>query len=109
MSRSSEAATGRAHARGPGRTGTPSSGAASSAPSAVLRFALPATTPACISVLAADGRCVRTLRRAELPAGEHLSAWVGRDDRGQRVAPGVYTLQLEAAGRILTSRVVRLA
>jgi len=109
MSRSSEATTGRGHLRVPGRAGVSPPATPSSPPSAVLRFALPASTPACVSVLASDGRCVRTLRQGELPAGEHLSAWDGRDDRGQRVAPGSYTLQLETAGRVLTSRRVVLS
>lgn len=108
MSRPSEAALGRSHKRGSGGASVSQLVDPGAHPSTVLRFALPSSTPAAVTVTTLDGRLVRTLRQSVLPAGEHLCAWDGRDDRGQRVAAGVYTIQLEAAGRTLTSRVVQL-
>ncbi len=108
MSRPSHAFFGPAMHRGDGRKNSIGPTPSNATPSAILRFALPVSSEACVSVLALDGRVVRVLRQDVLAAGEHLCAWDGRDDRGQRVPPGDYTLQLETSGRTLTSRVVEM-
>jgi flagellar hook assembly protein FlgD len=53
-------------------------------------------------VFDAAGRLVRTLLDGRaLDAGRHESAWNGDDDRGKRVAPGVYAVSLETPqGRV---------
>lgn len=106
MSRPSQRTHGPASPRGAGRHSAPQPETGSSSPSAILRFALPASAEARVTVLGPTGGLIRVLRRDVLAAGEHLCAWDGRDDRGQRVPAGEYTLQLETAGRTLTSRVV---
>lgn len=109
MSRPSEAFFGPAIHRGKSRVPVSRVVERGIDPSVVLRFALPESCPACVSVTTEDGRLVRVLRQGVLAAGEHLCAWDGRDDLGQRVPAGDYTLQLETAGRTITSRVVQLA
>jgi hypothetical protein len=42
-------------------------------------------------------------------AGEHAAAWDGTDERGARVAPGVYFGALRALGRTETRRIVLLS
>jgi hypothetical protein len=52
---------------------------------------------------------VRTLVADErLPAGRHEREWQGRDDRGRRVASGVYLYRLETEGHIETKRMTLL-
>lgn len=41
------------------------------------------------------GRRVRTLVDATRPSGEHRARWDGLDERGNRVAPGVYLIRLD--------------
>jgi hypothetical protein len=45
------------------------------------------------------GRFVRTLDDAQFEPGAHSVTWDGTDDRGERVASGVYMLKLEVEGR----------
>ncbi len=108
MSRPSHAFFGPAFPRGGGRPAAPHVARGTPQPSIVLRFALPAASEAMVSVLDLDGRVVRVLRREVLAAGEHLCAWDGRDERGQRLPPGEYRIQLDSQGRTLTSRVVSI-
>lgn len=68
-------------------------------------WSLPKAGRACLTLLDAAGRRVRTLFQAEAEAGPHQTAWDGLD-RGGRPAPaGVYFAELESAG---ARRVVRL-
>jgi hypothetical protein len=57
------------------------------------------------------GQTVRVLQSEALPAGRHALAWDGRNDRGERVAAGVYVYRIVAmksgamiwtAARVLT-------
>jgi flagellar hook assembly protein FlgD len=73
-----------------------------------LRFALPRTQHVRIHVQDASGRLVRTLHEGTLEAGEHVSCWDGRDDRGAALNPGSYMMRLEVDAAPLTSRVVTL-
>jgi subtilisin family serine protease len=51
-----------------------------------------------VSVVVHDtrGRAVRTLKTAREPAGRYSIEWNGADDRGVRVAPGVYHVRFRA-------------
>jgi hypothetical protein len=73
---------------------------------ATLRFALPAEGAASLAIYDVSGRQVRELARGVLPAGEHERRWDGRDDAGQPVRGGLYFVRLQAAGRLLTVRMV---
>ncbi|MCK6557960.1 lamin tail domain-containing protein [bacterium] len=44
------------------------------------------------------GQKVKTLMAAVKPAGRHVIAWNGTDDRGQAVPTGVYFYRMQAAG-----------
>jgi hypothetical protein len=74
-----------------------------------VRFALPASGPAQLVVIGPDGRRVRTLVDATLPAGAQQETWDGRDDSGRIVPSGVYFLRLtcgggEASRKVLVAR-----
>ena len=55
------------------------------------------------------GRRVRSLEDRFEPAGAWVSDWDGRDDEGQRVAPGLYFLRIDAADGSSTRPIVALA
>jgi subtilisin family serine protease len=71
-----------------------------------IRFALPAAGRARLALYDASGRRVRTLVDGPLSAGSRGIAWDGTDDRGARVAAGVYFAQLTAEGSEVRSKVV---
>lgn len=76
---------------------------------AAIVFTLAQDGPVTLRVHDVSGRNVRALAAsATLAAGRHEVAWDGRDDSGASVAPGVYLVRLEAGGRTLTRRIVRL-
>ncbi len=54
------------------------------------------------------GRVVRALDASDAGAGARTVAWDGRDDRGLRLAPGVYRAVLRAGGRRVSEPVVIL-
>ena len=49
-----------------------------------------------VSILDASGRSVRTMAFGAFPAGSSTFAWDGRNDAGERVKGGDYTLRLDA-------------
>lgn len=53
------------------------------------------------------GRRVRTIHHAAIARGLTTLSWDGRDDRGSRLAPGVYLLRFTAAGSAAVARIVR--
>lgn len=61
-----------------------------------------------VGVFAVDGRRVRTLQRGVLEAGEHRLSWDGRDDRGRRVASGLYFAGVETDQGRTTRRIARV-
>jgi flagellar hook assembly protein FlgD len=71
----------------------------------VFALALPDERPVTLELFGAAGRLVRRLAsNARYGAGTHELAWDGRDDRGVRVASGVYFARLEAGATIETRR-----
>jgi hypothetical protein len=74
---------------------------------ATLAFELNEALPVRLRVFDVVGRPVRTLvDGAPLPAGPHAFSWDGRDDRGRRVVPGLYSYRLDAGNRALTRKLV---
>ena len=71
-----------------------------------IRFSLDRGAVVRMDVHDTAGRRVRTLLDG-VPrmAGEHSVVWNGADDRGRRVASGVYTVRLRAADAVATRRV----
>jgi len=54
------------------------------------------------------GRRIATPWNGVAPAGERHVSWDGTDTRGVPVAPGVYVVRLAAAGRITSTRLLRV-
>jgi flagellar hook assembly protein FlgD len=54
--------------------------------------------PVRVAVYDVAGRLVRTLVDGPIDPGPHDLSWDGTDDRGERVASGVYYCTLEAGG-----------
>jgi hypothetical protein len=69
-----------------------------------LRLALPRDTRVRLVVFDQQGRSVRTLAAGELPAGERVFTWDGRDDGGHPVPSALYFVRLETEGRVIGRR-----
>ena len=54
------------------------------------------------------GQRVRTLTGEQRIAGTHQLRWDGRDQRGRRVATGIYLYRLTTTDRILTRKMLLL-
>jgi hypothetical protein len=61
--------------------------------------------PVRVDIFDAEGRRIRTLARAIAPAGAAELSWDGRDQRGRRVAPGIYLVRLASRAGTASSRV----
>jgi len=75
------------------------------------RLQVPATFPggeARVTVWDLQGRLVRVLMEASVPAGVRELEWDGRDGVGRPVPPGMYFLRIEAGGASAGQKVVRL-
>jgi hypothetical protein len=74
-----------------------------------LAFDLPAAGRATLEIFDVTGRRVAVLLRGErVAAGRHTVTWSGEDDRGARVAPGVYFAKLTAGDGERTRKLVRI-
>jgi hypothetical protein len=58
------------------------------------------------AVIDLSGRAVRTLARHGALAGVTSLDWDLRDDRGERVSPGIYFVRAMAGGVVRTRRLV---
>ncbi|MFH1688895.1 MAG: FlgD immunoglobulin-like domain containing protein [Candidatus Eisenbacteria bacterium] len=68
----------------------------------------PGTRDARLVIYDIAGRAVRSFESVAPRAGRYSVIWDGTNDRGQRVASGVYFCSLEAAGARETRRIVHL-
>jgi len=75
---------------------------------AMLRLALPNAARVRLAIFDAAGREVRRLADGPMRAGTWSVAWDGADDAGHVAASGLYFARLEAEGRALTQRLVRV-
>jgi hypothetical protein len=73
-----------------------------------VAYTLPRAGNVSLALYDMSGRRVRWLANGAQPAGAHSLAWDGRDDAGRRVSPGIYVMQLQAAGARDHRRVVLL-
>jgi zinc metalloprotease ZmpB len=71
-----------------------------------IRFDLPSTSSARITIHDLTGRTVRTLVNGTLIAGTHAYSWDGNDDAGHAMASGLYFVRLNADGRELSRKVL---
>ena len=69
---------------------------------------VPSATSLAVVVRDLAGRSVRTLHRGPLPPGRASLAWDGLDDRGHRVAAGVYFIRASDGVRARTVKSIRL-
>ncbi|OQY27989.1 MAG: hypothetical protein B6244_08575 [Candidatus Cloacimonetes bacterium 4572_55] len=65
-------------------------------PVTVIRYTLAESGEATLQVYSSAGRLVRTLSSGLQESGEHSATWDGQNDRGQKVATGVYFYRLQA-------------
>lgn len=75
-------------------------------PSTQIEYELPQSGEISLLVYDSRGRLVRTLVRGTHPAGTYRILWDARDDAGQKVASGVYLYRLEAAGTVLSRKMI---
>ncbi len=61
-------------------------------------FSVPSRQVVEVGVYSIDGRRVRSLERGILEVGQHVSSWDGNESNGQRAAPGIYMVRIEASG-----------
>ena len=75
---------------------------------AVSSIAYSLATPATVRLAAFDtgGRLVRVIAKGMRPSGYHTATWDLSDERGRRVAAGVYLIRLDVDGRKVESRKV---
>ncbi len=78
------------------------------APLTTIRFSLAEAGVAQLRVFDVNGKLVRTLYSASLPAGPHAAKWDGRDDHGRRVPGGVYFYRLDAPGNSATKKLMKM-
>jgi hypothetical protein len=71
-----------------------------------IRFVARDRGPVRLAIHDVSGRRVRTLEDAAREPGAGVLRWDGRDERGARVAPGVYLVQMRSQGRVLSRRIV---
>jgi len=77
-------------------------------PTTRIGFALEAAARARLAVYDASGRRLAVLVDRDLAAGPHEVTWDATDDRGLRVASGVYFYRLTAGGQTLTRKLTVL-
>ena len=73
-----------------------------------FRFSLPQTGPVALDVFDLAGRRLKTWRWNNLEAGEHAVEWNGRTEHGHMAPAGAVMLRLNAMGRTLTQKAVRI-
>lgn len=75
-------------------------------PATTIRYEIAVAGPVRLVVYDAGGRVVRTLDEGLREAGSHQVAWDGRDDRGGKLAAGVYFYELVTGGVAQTRKMV---
>jgi len=73
-----------------------------------FRFTLPEQGPVAFEVFDLAGRRLKSWRWSSLAPGEHALDWDGRTDQGREAPAGALLLRLNAMGRTLTQKAVRL-
>lgn len=77
-------------------------------PSTTIRFRLPITSPALLSIYDAAGRLVTTLVDEALQEGSHTVRWDGKGADGRDAASGIYFTRLVAGDHLQMQKMVLL-
>jgi len=75
-------------------------------PSTTIRFSLPEAAGVTLTIYNTSGQRVRTLVSGQMGAGQHSVVWNATDDRGARVASGLYLYTLKAGTVTLQRKLV---
>jgi hypothetical protein len=59
-----------------------------------------------VLVFSVDGRLVRGLYNGSVDPGLHILTWDGCDDRGRRVASGVYFVRVRTGEHVATRKML---
>ncbi len=92
----------------PGRSLSLSAGPSPFRAEARIAYGLPGAARVDLRVYDVRGREVRVVESRHRDVGAYSVTWDGRDAHGAAAGPGVYFLRLQADGRGVTRRVVRL-
>ena len=71
-----------------------------------ISFSLPANQAARINIYNLKGQLVKKLLDVELPAGQNMISWDGRDDNGNLVSSGIYSYRLQSGGINITRKMM---
>ena len=74
-----------------------------------LRLELPAKARVDLNIYNLRGQKVRSLATLDLVAGKHELNWDGRDNSGNRLAPGIYFWRLKAGDTLRQGKLLKLA
>ncbi|HCX60463.1 MAG TPA: hypothetical protein DG355_07350, partial [Candidatus Cloacimonas sp.] len=66
----------------------------------------PKATKARLSIYNLKGQLVTELVNHEVPAGENVITWDGRDSNGKLVASGIYSYRLKCENTTLTKKMI---
>lgn len=75
-------------------------------PSTAIRFGLPRSGKARLTIYTILGEKVAELVNGTFPAGQYTYTWDGRNQYGRPVASGVYFYRLESDGKILQKKML---
>jgi hypothetical protein len=76
---------------------------------ATIRFSLAHRTQANVTIRSATGSLLRVLLGCQsLAPGNYSLSWDGCDERGRRVAPGIYFWRLEGEATSLTRKAIKI-
>lgn len=76
--------------------------------STTISLALEKAGPARVTIYDVRGRMVRSLADRPFAAGRHEIRWDGADDHGRPVSSGVYFCRIDAGGRSLVQRMMKV-
>ncbi len=67
-------------------------------PTTVISFQLPVDSDVTLAIYNVSGQLVKQVASGRFASGRHSVAWDAKDDRGVRVASGIYLYHLRAGG-----------
>ena len=73
-----------------------------------IEYAIPKETDVAIKIYSITGQAIRTIQLGSQKIGFYKVTWDGRDNRGQRVASGVYFYRMQAGDFVTTKKLTIL-